>query len=595
MLWALLLVIPAGIAHAAGTFYVDNTNPNASDTGPGTLAVPYRSISAADRMRGGPGTTLIVMPGVYHEQVTVFASGSAVSPYVIRAGGDNTLLDGAEDFTNPSRWALATGDTWLAASVLWPTTHVYANGVRLSVTTAPPESMAVGTFQWVFGTGLYVNVGGDNPAGHDLRVGFHPNAFRITSRQYVTVRGFDVTRTEEHGIYSLQSSNITIEKNHATFTGAHGIAIQGGTAVMVDSNTVSDAADHGINILSGVTNSTVQDNESFRNARVFERAANGLMVFNSTNILIQRNRFHDNEDSGLDFTNGSDNNVSIQNLSWSNGDHGFDQIESVNIQHIGDVAYGNTNEGFSIEGGATGAQLWNCISVNNGLATGHFDVYVDTSSTAGFQSNYNIIWNSTTNKPFKYNGVQYATVAAFSAVTGTDGATFQADPRFVNPGISDYHLQSGSKAIDSGTSSVANWPLTDFEGNARIDDAQTPNTGVGPVTFADRGAFEFKRTGSVAVDDVHAGFVALGPAFPNPGRGAVSFSLQLERAGVVTWTVTDVLGRRVHQDAGAFNAGRATIRWSGAGVQGKEVPAGIYVIRLDANGETLTRHFTVVR
>src|SRR5436309_6698218 len=69
--------------------------------------------------------------------------------------------------------------------------------------------------------------------------------------------------------------------------------------------------------------------------------------------------------------------------------------------------------------------------------------------------------------------------------------SLQVDPKFVNPGTGDFHLQAGSPAIDAANSGVSNWPPTDAEGHARVDDPATPNTGTGPVPYADRGALEF--------------------------------------------------------------------------------------------------------
>src|SRR5206468_9525245 len=70
--------------------------------------------------------------------------------------------------------------------------------------------------------------------------------------------------------------------------------------------------------------------------------------------------------------------------------------------------------------------------------------------------------------------------------------SFQADPRFVNAAAADYHLLAGSPAIDAATSAAAEWPATDAGGAARVDDPRVADTGEGPVTFGDLGAFEFE-------------------------------------------------------------------------------------------------------
>ena len=56
----------------------------------------------------------------------------------------------------------------------------------------------------------------------------------------------------------------------------------------------------------------------------------------------------------------------------------------------------------------------------------------------------------------------------------------------------DYHLNSGSPAIDSAYSDAPSQPLYDIEGNGRVNDPATPDTGAGVRTFDDRGAYEFQ-------------------------------------------------------------------------------------------------------
>ena len=92
-----------------------------------------------------------------------------------------------------------------------------------------------------------------------------------------------------------------------------------------------------------------------------------MMLFACSNNVVQRNRFHDNEDTGLDLTNGSNGNVLVENVSWNNGDHGFDNTHSTGNRHVGDVAWGNLLDGFSFEGNSSGCSVFDCIGAENGL------------------------------------------------------------------------------------------------------------------------------------------------------------------------------------------------------------------------------------
>ena len=90
-----------------------------------------------------------------------------------------------------------------------------------------------------------------------------------------------------------------------------------------------------------------------------------------------------------------------------------------------------------------------------------------------------------------WNGTQYPTLAAFRTATGQESRGLQADPRFRGSGTADFHLLAGSPAIDSANAGASGQPTTDFDGNGRVDDPATANTGIGTIAYADRGAFEF--------------------------------------------------------------------------------------------------------
>ena len=65
-------------------------------------------------------------------------------------------------------------------------------------------------------------------------------------------------------------------------------------------------------------------------------------------------------------------------------------------------------------------------------------------------------------------------------------------------------------------------PVTDVEGNARFDDPGTPNTGAGPRTFDDRGAYELRPAGDSPPSAVLSVNSAFGPRwqFPTGSTGS---------------------------------------------------------------------------
>ena len=161
------------------------------------------------------------------------------------------------------------------------------------------------------------------------------------------------------------------------------------------------------------------------------------------------------------------------------------------------------------------------------------------------------------NDIFNPDGPAYNGNGVIPDPTGTYG-NISADPLFVDAANGDYHLQSGSRAIDAGNTSalqqLANlgYPLTtDLDGNPRVQDA----TGTG-YPIVDMGPYE--HTGA---QDAGATTIVLTPAWYNPYFGTeLPLTAQLiSPNGTPTGTVTFTLNGASIGTAPIDSSGAATI------------------------------------
>jgi hypothetical protein len=72
---------------------------------------------------------------------------------------------------------------------------------------------------------------------------------------------------------------------------------------------------------------------------------------------------------------------------------------------------------------------------------------------------------------------------------------------------------------------------------------------------------------------------------PNPARGATWVTLDLGRATDVRLTIWDAAGRRVRSlMSGTTGAGERRVQWDGRDDAGRRAPAGVYLVRMEADG-----------
>lgn len=325
-------------------------------------------------------------------------------------------------------------------------------------------------------------------------------AFYMTAKSWIVINGFTVSNCVSYGIYAKDSSHITLTNNHVTLSGQpvsgytkSGIYLYNTSDSVVADNIADYNSDAGIKLNYGATRNWIGRNQANHNARGYTRAAPGIDVRSGGNT-IEANIAHDNEDTGIQIYAGASNNLVVRNVTYDNGDHGIDVSSSPTQRIIGNTVYNNVAAGINVEGSSTGVTVMNNIAVDNGIGSPrtHGNIRVDKTSTTGTTLDYNIYHLTAVDTMVIWGSTSYKTLAAMRTASGQEAHGIQGDPLWMNPGGGDFHLASGSPAIDSANSGASGQTVIDVEGLPRVDDPVTPDTGAGVRTYDDRGAHEYQ-------------------------------------------------------------------------------------------------------
>ena len=565
---ALVLVVTSSPANAVGTGYWVNNTVTCSDTGTGTQAAPFCTISQGTKKAVLPGDSVHVAPGTYREQVTINASGTATDPITVVGDAPGVIVLGTRSLAGAALWT-ATGTTAWSTPYAPPSApkQVFVDNQRLatatSATTTTPNS-------WFYdGTAkvLYVDIGGANPGdGHQVEAGAQSFGVTTSSKQNVVVSNLELDRANLAGVRLLSSSGITVDHVTTSQSAGNGVLVDTcpSSSITIRSATVDNALSTGIklNASSGVTvtasgshnnglhgiglatsaNNLLTGNTTYSNVSLNPNAtANGIDVDTSSpDNRVIGNVAYQNQDSGFQVYSSSHRALVARNISYGNGDHGFDTLTSTGVQYLNNTAYGNRRDGISIEGTSTGATVVNNLLVDNGTTATEYDLYVDAGSYSGLTADRDMAYNHVVAPSTKVNGVIYKTLAAFATATGQEAHGLSVDPDFVNPAGADFRLTAGSAAVDSADSSPANFVAADQGGNALADDPIVPDTGTGTPAYADRGALEYQPIAGPADYPPHAA-VVLDPSAVNmppatPVTADASGSSDADTNGIASYT-----------------------------------------------------------
>ncbi|OGC91510.1 MAG: hypothetical protein A2W25_00605 [candidate division Zixibacteria bacterium RBG_16_53_22] len=190
-------------------------------------------------------------------------------------------------------------------------------------------------------------------------------------------------------------------------------------------------------------------------------------------------------------------------------------------------------------------------------------VYADIPDTTfRFVWDYNLVFG---NEPTDYNGME------------PGQHDIQADPHFLDRFSGDYHLLSGSPAIDAGDPDM---PLD-------------PDS-----TRADIGAYYFDQ--SVGIDEPGPSgpySFSLAQNYPNPFNAQTIISYQLDKEAAVSLHIFSITGHLVLQlvNKELQKAGEHRYIWDGMDKNGKSVSTGIYFYELYVDDYRQSKAMILIR
>lgn len=412
-----------------GELYV---SPTGSDSSPGTLGAPWKTLQHAADV-APPGATVIIRAGTYAPFV-MRRSGSAAAPTkLIAFPGEKPVIDGRQQIDYTVRFVGAA--------------YVTLSGVTVTGGTGPRQ------------TGGGVSVDTSN---------------------HVTIQGSEIHHNRAFGVRIVGSSDVLVTANdiHDNAVGVRVSSSGNGNVISANrihdnnlmmTNTLltygDDAGGDGVAIVSTTGEVTVEGNQLWRNrALSYDYGYDGgaFSVYAASNWTIRNNTTWDNRnvlETGTDPLNTPcDNGRFVRNLSY--GQTSVDRSVGLVLRCASNtIVANNTFSGlqyftFDISNNTRtfGGSIDGLRIVNNVVSVAGGKIYgLESALPASVVIDYNVLYNSGTGYFASRLGVGLRTLADFQAATGRDRHSVFADPRFIAAASGDYSLAAGSPAIDRGT------------------------------------------------------------------------------------------------------------------------------------------------
>lgn len=322
----------------------------------------------------------------------------------------------------------------------------------------------------------YITLRSEEPGGAVIDVPDNGQLGINVAANYVVVEGFEVTGSAKSGIGGRRVHHVKILNNESHHNRTGGIAFQESEFLTIEGNLVHGNANYsvisGISILhaQNITGDKsdkgfriiVRGNTSHSNMAVHDAHTDG------NGIIIDR--FRDSAKGTLppyQFPTLVENNI-----VYNNGGKGIQLAFSDYVTVRNNVAYNNSQD-------LKSKSTWRA-EINN--MNGSNNTFVNNITYANPKVNkHNKGLGNVSMTGYKNTNVNYRNNITFNGTVGdactlannqaalptaANGNKLGVNPRFINA-PENFHLQSDSPAIDSGSSSFGVGPY-DFDGSARV-------------------------------------------------------------------------------------------------------------------------------
>ena len=329
---------------------------------------------------------------------------------------------------------------------------------------------------------LYI---GENPGGHEVALSAQAVGVLLTTGN-TRVTGMTLENFSQIGL-RIQGANTQVDHNTLEYNGLDGLMVNAASNALVQDNVVKFNGQAGI-VGNSANAVTVEDNNiSNNNTGNYDASeyAAGIKVTQMTNFVFRGNWVADNKSNAVWIDVSSTNSTVVGNQVLRSASYGIYIEQGNGIIIAANIVHDNT-DGIGVHF-TENASVYNNTVTNNGLDldVSAWDVQANTITNAKIVNN--LVWNaktslmvnlyraagcnSTAYSEVDYNGYYrpsgstaknavnwcddyFTTISAFHSKTGYEAHGLEidggSDPFFVNIWSEDFHLHSGSPAINKG-------------------------------------------------------------------------------------------------------------------------------------------------